>query len=226
MIISHKHKFIFIKTRKTAGTSIEIALRQICGDDDIITPISKEDEEERRKLRIRGPQNFLIPKRLYNYKDWLRLIIKKKKAFFYNHMPARKIKAYVGNQVWNEYYKFCFVRNPIDRIVSLYYWRTRENPGEISISKWLDEYLTTIKGPELYLIQDKIAVDQMFKYENLEDSLKAISNQIGLTPALRLLDYKAKSDYRPQVRIEDILSADDIKLIQEKFAYEFMEFGY
>ena len=37
MIISHKHKFIFIKTVKTAGTSIDIALSKICEPQDIIT---------------------------------------------------------------------------------------------------------------------------------------------------------------------------------------------
>ena len=37
MIISHEHKFIFLKTRKTAGTSIELALSDLCGARDIIT---------------------------------------------------------------------------------------------------------------------------------------------------------------------------------------------
>ena len=39
VIVSHKHKFIFIKTRKTAGTSIELFLSRFCGEKDIITPI-------------------------------------------------------------------------------------------------------------------------------------------------------------------------------------------
>ena len=31
MIISHEHKFIFLKTKKTAGTAIEAALSELCG---------------------------------------------------------------------------------------------------------------------------------------------------------------------------------------------------
>ena len=37
MIVSHKHKFIFLKTRKTAGSSIQVTLAEHCGEDDIIT---------------------------------------------------------------------------------------------------------------------------------------------------------------------------------------------
>lgn len=44
MILSYKNKFIFIKNTKVAGTSIEIALSSICGEEDIITPVSKKDE--------------------------------------------------------------------------------------------------------------------------------------------------------------------------------------
>ena len=64
MIISHRHRFIFLKTIKTAGTSIEIALSKHCGPKDTITAfLTSEDEEIRRNLGYRGPQNFVLPER-------------------------------------------------------------------------------------------------------------------------------------------------------------------
>src|ERR1044072_9375465 len=44
MIVSHEHKFIFLKTKKTAGTSIELALSALCDERDVITPLAEIDE--------------------------------------------------------------------------------------------------------------------------------------------------------------------------------------
>jgi len=43
VILSRKHQFIFIKTNKTAGAPIELALSRHCGDDDTITPLLPDD---------------------------------------------------------------------------------------------------------------------------------------------------------------------------------------
>jgi len=53
VIISHKHRFIFLKTKKTASTSIEISLSRYCGENDVITPIELKDEKERKKLNLK-----------------------------------------------------------------------------------------------------------------------------------------------------------------------------
>ncbi len=56
-IINHKFKFIFIKTRKTAGTSLEIALSKFCDSEDMITRIKPMDEKIRKELGFQGPIN-------------------------------------------------------------------------------------------------------------------------------------------------------------------------
>src|SRR5262245_1397709 len=56
MIVSHRHRFIFLKSKKTAGTSVELALSAVCDAGDIITPLAQpEDEPLRRGL---SPQNW------------------------------------------------------------------------------------------------------------------------------------------------------------------------
>ena len=57
MLVSHKHRFIFVKTRKTGGTSVELALAPHCGPDDIITPL-KEYGSETAGI---SPRNYRLP---------------------------------------------------------------------------------------------------------------------------------------------------------------------
>ena len=41
MLLSHKYKIIFIKTKKTSGTAFETVFSKYLGENDIITPISE-----------------------------------------------------------------------------------------------------------------------------------------------------------------------------------------
>jgi Sulfotransferase family len=211
MIISHKYKFIFIKTNKTAGTSIEIALSRFCGDSDIITPIPPEDEVLREKLGYRGPQNYVIDSQ----------------NEFYNHVSAAEIKSVVGPSIWNEYYKFCFERNPWDRVISFFYWRTKNNPNA-NISNFINSDIVRLlrdKGLMVYTIDNQVAVDRVYLYENLKSETKMISNDIGL-PETMLLPF-AKAGYRKDTRnYSEILSEADIEKVRKLFSIEIDMFGY
>lgn len=133
MIISHKHKFIFLKTRKTAGTSIEISLSRYCGKDDVITPITPEDEKIRQKLNI-YPQNYSFGNRKNTLFKILKKLNLKKPSYLYpisgyhflSHSPGTYVKNIVGDEIWNSYFKFCFDRNPWDKTISKYFWDQRD----------------------------------------------------------------------------------------------------
>ena len=227
MIISHKHKFIFLKTEKTAGTSFEIALSSICGSDDIITPISPKDEAYRQELGFRCAQNYRIAHQHLSYKKRLKSIMGQSSYEFYNHMPAKEVKSYVHESVWQSYFKFAFVRNPFDKVVSGYFWFNQNRP-EISLL----EYLQTgeakqMKGPDVYMIGHELAVDRLFKFEELEDSISFLNRKLGLGGALKLPAKKTKSHTRTDKRhYRDILSPKEVKLITEQFKEELERFDY
>jgi hypothetical protein len=226
MIVSHKHKFIFIKTRKTAGTSIEIALSQYCGFEDVITKISKEDELIRESLGYLGPQNFKTQTPYLNIKYWLSMLkIAKYHSSNGQHASSSFIKKYIGENIWNDYFKFCIERNPFDRAISHYYWDTRKlgSPPEIN------EYLQTLPRSKLsnwsfYTIQDQIAVDYVGRYETLDEGLRIISRRLGL-PDLLLLNAKSYTRKSRQ-HYSQILNEESRRHIEKMCANEIEKFNY
>lgn len=231
MIISHQHQYIFIKTSKTAGTSIEIALSKYCGENDIITPISPDDEKSRQALGFRGPQNYLASIKEYSIRDYLKWFIQgKKKARFFNHISAAEIKAKIPDQIWHGYYKFCFERNPCERVISMYYWFYWRNliSKDTSISEFIDSgrIIDLIKrGRDLYMIDGKIAVDKVCMFEMMDEELEQIAKIVRLPekPALP----KAKGSYRKDRRpYQEILTKEGQEKIRRIFGEEIELFGY
>ncbi len=225
MIVSHKHKFIFIKTEKTAGTSLEIALSRICGQDDIITPISKADETLRWEMGGLSPRNYNIPFHKYSRRDWFDFFLKKKRISFYNHVGSEFIKDHLDSHAWNSYYKFCFERNPWDKVVSFYFWRNKTEPRK-PISDFVQrEEANILRGFSLYTIRSQMAVDHVYHYENLEESIVHIAEKLGLKAELQLP--RAKSGFRSSRQsYRDLLSDADRRKIAVVYAREIALFNY
>jgi hypothetical protein len=228
MIISHRHKFIFLKTNKTAGTSIEIALSEFCGDQDIITPISPPDEKIRAELGYAGPQNFLAPIADYRFTDIGRLILTgRRKRLFYNHISAKDIRQIIGEEVWSGYFKFCVERNPWERVVSLYYHIHLSEPRP-SFSSFIDSDAPLIlkrRGLDLYTIDGELAVDRICRFERLDDELRDVAEHLKLPSELKLP--RAKSQFRPDKRSPaDLMSSRDRDRIGHIFEDEIRRFGY
>jgi hypothetical protein len=168
VIVSHEHGFVFMKTRKTAGTSVEIALSRVCGDDDVITPVTDEDEALRRAGGGRGPQNFEAPPNL------------DRRAF--NHMPVSMVRKMLGRKRFESYFSFAIERNPWDAVVSLYHWRFRDaDPGDFAAyvaSEAVETFAT--KNQRIYRLKGEVAVDRVLRYESLADELAAVWKELDL----------------------------------------------
>jgi hypothetical protein len=227
MIISHKHKFIFIKTRKTAGTSIEIALSSLCGDKDIITPITPEDELLRFEMTKKTPQNYFLDKKFHSRAEWYLGYIGKPRKMFYNHIPALSIKKYVDKNVWDNYFKFCFERNPYDKVISAYNYLGGDKEFS-NVSNFIDKgFLNTCIDFEKYTIGGKLVVDKICQFSNIQEDFNEVLKILKIDAQINLKDYKAKTNFKTDKRkYSEILNEEDRKIIELAFAREIKLFEY
>ena len=116
MIISHKYRFIFIKTRKTAGTTIEYNLSKYLGPNDIITPSAQANYLSQNFIFETKTSSFLRKLNLSKLGNLFR-------GKFTDHMHAIEIKKNLSNKLYEDYFKFCVEREPIDKTISFFYMR-------------------------------------------------------------------------------------------------------
>ena len=227
MIISHEHKFIFIKTAKTAGTSIEVFLSPQCGPEDIVTPIAPpvEGHEPRNHEELVNPisELFRQPEGLLAA---LRNVFKKRKKF-YNHMPAWLIQQRVPAPIWNGYFKFCVERNPWDKVLSHYHMAASRAGGSLSF----EEYLSKGRFPINYFRYTdrsgaRVIVDRVLRYENLMKDLAEVFSYVNV-PFEGGLGIRAKSEYRTNYTpYQSVFNDEQRRIVEHAFAREIELHGY
>jgi hypothetical protein len=210
VIVSHEHRFVFVKTRKTAGTSVEIALSRVCGPDDVITPVI--EESLRAESGGRAPQNFTAPPLGH-------------KAF--NHMPVSMVRRELGRARFESYLSFAIERNPWDAVVSLYHWHAHQTPAPVPFDQYVaSEAVTTFaeKNQRIYRLQGRVAVDRVLRYETLDAELGALWSELGLpgTPDLP----HAKGGVRPPGSYRERYTEVSRARVAELFAAPIAELGY
>lgn len=167
MIISHKHKFIFFPIPKTGTHAIRFALRPVLGP---------EDEEHVA---------------LYHHSKLTTGNFKDRKN---GHITVQEIKPWFSEDQWNQYYKFTFVRNPLDRFISACFFKypflVKEQQNPSKCRAWLKVILkkeqkkpSIVFKPQLSFIVDsnnKLAVDFIGKTEKFNDDFSTVCQQLAL----------------------------------------------
>lgn len=231
MIISHAHRFIFLKTQKCAGTSIELALSTICGPQDVISLLSEDEEEYRRQIGGHQ-QNDSIPLALQPVS--MRVIrhfgFRKFSSAgrFYSHMPAVEIRRFMDPQLFDSYRKVTVVRNPWDREVSRYYGRYRDSKKPASFEHYIrwPRYKPDRKTFRLYSIDNKIVADTVMRYENLQTDFEAFVRSLGIEHPVELP--RAKGKFRPQSErnYRNLYTPETAAIVARRYAREISAFGY
>jgi len=241
-IVCHKYRFIFLKTRKTAGSSIEIALSRLCDSDDFITPLglpSGSDEALRRQEGGHSPVNWKKPWWQYKLGKELRQRIKRgwRAPILGEHASTAQILNHFGQWVWQNYYRITVERDPWDRALSRYWWmRYRSHRDGATDFPTLDDFLKRVARERphwlsnwgQYTLDNEVAVDRVLEYEDLVNEMQRLEGEIGApSGSLSLPQKRAKGGYRQDKRhYSEVLTSEQSELIAHLCRNEIREFDY
>ena len=194
MIVSHQHKFIFVAIPKTATHAVRAGLRPSLG-------------------RFVWEECIFFEKISFPIKSLAQLQ--------HGHITCQQLRPYLLPTLWQQYVKFCFVRNPYSRFISLCTFLSRDSEqmlrDPIGRMKQLIQSPAfrqrILARPQAEFVCDEdgaLLVDVIGRFETLQRDLDRIIDSLGLDK--QPLPQRNVSQYTfPLERLDDEL----VELIQE-----------
>ena len=206
MILSPKHNLLLIKNYKVGGTSLEVELSQIINDDNaVVTKIQPTNKDHM-------PKNFIG---------------------YYNHMSYLEVARKLGFDYINGLDSVVFVRNPFDVVLSHFYmavnWSKINLITEDIVEKYFNdelilEKMSGIRSRGIYSIDNVVAVNNVFKYEDGIEPFNSLLTKIGLQP----IKWKySEKQYKPKdITPLNIFKEKHLDIIRSDWSWEFETFDY
>lgn len=208
MILSYQKNFLFIHVPKTAGTSIRAALMPYSERPDLLW-------ENKLLSRIGINVNHIGPYR---------------RRRFRGHSRAMDLQKNLPASVYDGLFKFAFVRNPWDLLVSLYSYipsRPRHRMASRVAAMTFDEFAREwSQRPELsqrsflYDTDGRCLMNYVGHFETLRSDFEDVCRHIGITADLGHANGSRRGDYR------EMYSPELMRLVGDRLADDIETFGY
>ena len=219
MLCSHSKKFIFLKTVKTAGTSVERFFEEYC------LPSAGAERPDSNAEYI-GPTGIVGERGPKRQSD----------PQYFSHMKAADVKSALDEKIWSEYHKFTTIRNPFDKVVSWFWFNLTSNTKDQlrhadfqNTRAHFHNFLRTNPLPidrAIYMIGSKIAVDSFVKFEALSKDINRVCNDLFIHKTVdQLGHFKSKERIRNEP-FQDYYDKDTQRYVAESFAFELDYFSY
>jgi hypothetical protein len=234
MLISHRRNFVYTKTVKTAGTSVEAYFERYC--------MTEQEEKE-----------WILSHKRETYESEAGIIgcrgIKTNSKWF-NHKSALGIKNEIGPTLWEKYFKFCVIRNPFEKVLSMYYFKNPPKGGYLNkrnrkvvfpafakiennkveinqFREWVvKQEFGVLIDRDKYMINDSICMDYFIRYEKLHEGIQQVCDVIDVPYIPENLP-NLKAGIRPVDRkLDSYYDRESKDIILKLFEFEFDYFGY
>ena len=205
MLISDSHQFVFVHVAKTGGDSIKLAL----------WPLSIGPNLSHRSsiLRYAG-----LPRDYRRFR-------------FRVHDTVQRLERQVPAEIYQRYFKFAFVRNPWDRLVSAYsdrLNRPRRRPGRLfQTTNTFDEYVhfearrgKLFQHKQLAGADGQITLDFIGRFETLQEDFATVCTRLGIGIALPHVN---RTHHRPYHQYYDVALRD---FVARHWQRDIEAFGY
>ena len=211
MIVSYERNFLFVHVPKTGGTSIRAVLGQHCHNPKVFW-------SNRVLAKVGIEVNYLT-------RDY-------RKLQFRTHDRIANAQRLLPTDVYERLFKFAFVRNPWDLLVSLFkFIRKTESHkrhrlvSKMEFSEFIDFAVTKQIAHQSRLISDNrgnILTDFIGRFENLTQDVQIILQKTGIPAKLPHLNRTPTScyqDFYSALSKEKVAIAYQVDI--DAFEYEF-----
>lgn len=220
--INHEKKALFIHVPKTGGTYIRENLEKYYGfkyfqikRDDHHTLVN--DFEIQKNII----NNHYSGNRIYGIIEYFKNTAHSRNIGIFEYSQDSDYlnkKTDMTSDKWKSYYKFCFIRNPYERLISGYNYCMKYLKIDINFETFIDnqEYLTdfeymhtiTPQSKHMYYKNQKI-IDSVCKFENIEEDFKKILLKIGFKEN-EIIHDKNKKNNNPHKDIKYYIKNQEI----------------